>query len=245
MDFKKKEIIGMIHLSGPDVAQKALEEIRIYEEEGLSGIIVENYHGDIEDVIETLSLLKQHPTTLSVGINILPNEWSTVYEIANEFPFIEFMQLDYISGKYKNRPTFDEENFIKAWIKQENIKIYGGVWPKYYTPVEGSDLKNDIHDALCLCDGIVVTGSGTGQETPLEKIKEFREIMNGYGNKCKLRGNTVPLIVGAGLTTENVGYCLGIAQGGIVGSAFKPNGRTAQMVDRDLVQEFMDVVNKI
>ena len=57
MEFKKKKIIGMIHLSGPDVINKALEEIKIYEEEGLSGIIIENYHGSLEDVIDVLNYL--------------------------------------------------------------------------------------------------------------------------------------------------------------------------------------------
>ena len=42
----------MIHLSGLDPVERALKEIEIYETEGLDGIIVENYHGTIDEIIE-------------------------------------------------------------------------------------------------------------------------------------------------------------------------------------------------
>jgi predicted TIM-barrel enzyme len=244
MDFKKKEIIGMIHLSGPDTVQKALEEIRIYEEEGLSGIIVENYHGSVDDVIRTLEMLKYHPTTMDVGINILPNEYKVAYDICDAFTDIKFIQLDYVAGKYKGDKSLNVDDYLKNWLPHDNLKIFGGVWPKYYTPVEGSDLETDIIEALFLVDAIVVTGNATGMETPFDKIKQFRQLMDG-DRKSKLMGYKRPLIVGAGLTSDNVVESLEWAQAGIVGSAFKPNGRTHQMVDRDLVKSFMDEVAKI
>jgi len=252
MDFKKKEIIGMIHLAGPNVIEKALDEIKIYEEEGLSGIIIENYHGSVADVISVLNALKEQPTTLSVGINILPNEFELAFDICSKYQFIEFIQLDYIGGEYQNGPDktlkLDFERFIMTQLLKhdlKHIKVFGGVWPKYYLPIEGSRLGMDITEALFFSDAIVVTGSGTGQETPLDKIKTFRGIMNNDDKKTKLRGDLMPLIVGAGLTALNVREALETAQGGIVGSAFKPEGRTNRFVDRSLVKEFMDIVKEI
>lgn len=246
MDFKKKEIIGMIHLSGPDAVEKAMEEIKIYEEEGLSGIIVENYHGSVEDVIRVLEGLKYDPTTLCVGINILPNEYKVAYEICNMYPDVKFIQLDYVAGKYgKEEKELNIDEFLLLWDKHADVKIFGGVWPKYYSPVEGSDLESDIISGLFLADAIVVTGTGTGMETPLDKVKTFRELMDKNGRDSKLQGHKRPLIIGAGLTPINVREQLEYAQGAIVGSAFKPKGRTHQMVDRDLVRVFMDEVKKI
>ena len=57
MDFSnvfqlEKPIIGMIHLAGRDSSEKverALDEIVIYEEEGLDGVIIEDYHGSPDD----------------------------------------------------------------------------------------------------------------------------------------------------------------------------------------------------
>lgn len=238
MDFKKKEIIGMIHLAGPDAVDKALEEIDIYVQEGLSGIIIENYHGSVSEVRQVLHRLTHNLPLISIGINILPNEFEEAFALAQQFPIISFIQLDYIAGKYgafDRVYELDANKFIECSMSTRPVEVYGGVWPKYYKPVDGSILSVDLFDGAFLSNAIVVTGEGTGKETPLDKIKQFNELINGE----------VPLIVGAGLTVENVKEQLQYAQGGIVGSAFKPNGRTHQMVDRDLVRAFMNEVKKI
>lgn len=81
-----------------------------------------------------------------------------------------------------------------------------------------------------LCDAVVVTGAGTGKETPLDKIKAFRKILGDF-----------PLIIGAGLTADNIEQ-MQYADGAIVGSYFKPSGVTTAKVDRLLVKEFMSKV---
>ncbi len=245
MDFTKKEIIGMIHLAGPDTIEKAMDEIKIYEEEGLSGIIIENYHGGVEDVIRVLERLKYEPTKLCVGINILPNEYKVAYEICDMYPQIQFIQLDYVSGNYdRTEKSINIDELLILWDNHSTVKLFGGVWPKYYTPIEGSVLEDDIMGGLLVADAIVVTGTATGMETPLDKVKTFRTLMDG-DRTDKFQGYKRPLIIGAGLTPLNVRDQLVYAQGAIVGSAFKPNGRTNQMVDRDLVRVFMDEVRKI
>lgn len=234
----KKEIIGMIHLAGPDVVAKALEEIDIYAQEGLSGVIIENYHGNLSEVRQVLSKLTMNLPLIRIGINILPNEFEEAFALAQQFPIVSFIQLDYIAGHYGAGDKvieLDADKFIEVSMSTRAVEVYGGVWPKYYNPIKESILSVDIFDAMFLGNAVVVTGEGTGYETPLDKIKQFNELIDG---KSKL-------IVGAGLTAQNVKEQLQYANGGIVGSAFKPNGRTGQMVDRDLVREFMNAVKEI
>ena len=107
----------------------------------------------------------------------------------------------------------------------------GGVWPKYYTPMPGSILENDLIDATKLCDMVVVTGSGTGKETPFDKIIKFRETIGDF-----------PIIIGAGLNKGNI-ESLKYADGAIVGSAFKPGNVTTSKVSYELVNEFMKKIN--
>ena len=131
MKFTGKEILGMIHLAPPSSIEKALEEIAIYERQGLYGVIVENYHGSINDVIYLLRKLPK--TNLKIGINILPNEVKEAFKIASEFN-IDFIQLDYISGIYGNgKIRLDIVEYTNLCIKHPDIKILGGVWPKYYS----------------------------------------------------------------------------------------------------------------
>lgn len=219
----------MIHLAGGmGCIDRAIEEIRIFEEEGLHGIIVENYHGGTEDVIEVLKVID---TKMDVGINILPNEFIEAYEIANQFN-VNFIQLDFIAGTYEgygdNWKQLNVSKYISYRTKYPNILIFGGVWPKYYQPVKNSNLEEDLKDAMQLCDAVVVTGSGTGKETPLDKIKTFRQILGNF-----------PLIIGAGLSVNNINQ-IQYADGAIVGSYFKPSGVTTAKVDRKLVKEFMN-----
>lgn len=236
-----KSIIGMIHLSGvnmmqpmpsqyrQDPVERALKEIEIYERCGLQGIIVENYHGSVDQVIEVLKRVK---TTMDIGVNILPNEYADAFEIADKYG-AKFIQLDFISGKYERNKEIDVTDYLEYRNRYSNISVLGGVWPKYYVPVKGSDLERDIVNAKSMCDAVVVTGSGTGKETPFDKIKFFRDKLGNF-----------PLIIGAGMTVDNISQ-LKIADGAIVGSYFKPNSNTGMMVDEVLVSNFMNKVNVI
>ncbi len=80
---------------------------------------------------------------------------------------------------------------------------------------------------------IVVTGSGTGIDTGVEKILQFRDILGDF-----------PLFVGAGMTTETCEAQLAIADGAIVGSWFKQSGITEAPVDPNRIKQFMDIVKK-
>jgi len=218
-----KSIFGMIHLASVVPVERAIEEIKIYEEEGLQGIIVENYHGGVNDIIDTLESID---TKMDIGVNVLPNEYEKAFEIAHKYGG-KFIQLDFISGRYERDRAIDVDDYLSYRNRYPNIKVLGGVWPKYYTPVKGSNLEEDLKMGMKLCDAIVVTGQGTGKETPLDKIKYFRSVIGNF-----------PLIIGAGLTADNINQMEWV-DGAIVGSYFKPGGATTAKVDRELVKKFM------
>lgn len=225
MEFSQKPIIGMIHLAnGPE---QAIQEIEIYQKEGLSGVIVENYHGTTKDVVKTLELIQQRNYAIAIGINILPNEFEKAFELAEKYN-TKFIQLDHVAGKYR------EGTLNEAKYRKPKTTVLGGVWPKYYTPLPNSDLKQDLEAAMQRADAIVVTGAGTGKQTPTEKIQQFRSYTGNF-----------PLIIGAGVTPENVKTQLSIANGAIVGSAFKPHGKTTNPIERTLVKELMGEVKKL
>ncbi len=239
-----KSIIGMLHLAGgtdKDIVNRALREADIYEKEGLAGAIVENYHGSIGDVMRVTTALNTRQRKLIIGVNVLPNNYVDSFSIAKKYG-ARFIQLDRVAGTYRGRkgreelPALDcQKEYFKARMGYPEILVLGGVWPKYYIPVASSSLKNDLKNGMFLSDAIVVTGKGTGIETPISKILEFRRII----------GESFPLIVGAGVTTDNVHRQLGIADAAIVGSYFKHRGNTYEGVDKLKVRTFMDVVREI
>lgn len=230
--FGRLPVIGMLHLAGDDPAQRALQELSLFEEEGVSAALVENYHGSLDDVIQILQEISQRRTTIPIGINILPNKFHLAFPLAVHHGSA-FIQLDHIAGKY-DRGELEVNTYNEFRKDFSAILVLGGVWPKYYRPLVGSDLGGDITEGMGRADALVVTGAGTGEETPLKKITTFRRIMGEF-----------PLVVGAGLTPENAYQQLQHADGAIVGTSLKCGNKTENPVDRIRVRAFMDAVKEV
>ncbi len=91
-----------------------------------------------------------------------------------------------------------------------------------------------ILEAKPRCDVIVTTGEGTGVETPISKLREFRTYLGEF-----------PLFVGAGVNESNVYEQLRVADGAIVGSYFKQGSNTKLPVDRLRVRGLMNIVRRV
>ncbi len=229
--FGKLPILGMIHLAGQNPVKRALEELTLFEEEGVDGAIIENYHNSVEHVVATLQETSKRKLNVVIGINVLPNEFYHSLPLAQKYG-ADFIQLDHVAGVYISG-QIDFEHYKKIKSQHQEIIVLGGVWPKYYQPIEGSDLEQDLRTGMRRAEAIVVTGAGTGKETPLEKIKKFKEIIGEH-----------PLIVGAGLTPENAYEKLLISNGAIVGTTLKVRDNTYNQIDRQRVKDFMSVVKE-
>jgi len=57
--FQKKPVIGMLHLGGRYPLDQALQDLKIYEQEGLDGVIVGSYfkpNGNTELPVQELNV---------------------------------------------------------------------------------------------------------------------------------------------------------------------------------------------
>lgn len=229
---KHVPIYGMIHLAGDEPVTRALWEMRVMADEGVDGVIIENYHGGLPDVMATLNALLIDRIDIDVGVNVLPNEYHESIPLAAGYGG-SFVQLDHVAGHYTNG-TLAADDFMEVRQAYPYISVMGGVWPKYYTPLVGSNLEDDIRDAMGRADALVVTGSGTGSETPIEKIMRFRKYAGDF-----------PLIVGAGVTPDNAYRQLMIGDGAIVGTSLKHGDDTHAPVDRYRARDLMDVIRQV
>ena len=223
-----KPIIGMLHMAGDysqDKIMRAMGEMRIYQEEGVDGVIIENYHGDVKDVMDVTRYSKWYD--IIRGVNILGKPFES-FVIAHQYR-LPFIQLDSVQTQGLALSSY---NLFRD--EHPNLVVLGGVGFKYTQPT-GNPLEQDIREGMSRCEAIVTTGPATGIETPISKLKQFKEIM----------GPSFSLISGAGVTAENLREQAQYADGFIVGSYFKPNGNTQLKVDRTLVRKFMDVISDI
>ena len=96
------------------------------------------------------------------------------------------------------------------------------------------DIVETAHAAeFFLSDGVVVTGVATGTEASLEELQRVKAAVQ------------IPVLVGSGITVENVDRYLAVADALIIGSYFKQGGHWTQGVDFERVKNFMEKVNKL
>jgi len=225
----EKPIIGMMHLAGEGIDEKinrAFTELDIFQEEGINGIIVENYHASPSDVERVLEEINTYSPNLVLGINILGDS-TKAFELADKFK-AGFIQIDNIQT---NGLDLTEYNSLRKSYPQ--IAVLGGVGFKY-TLQTGNPLKQDLEEAKPRCEAIVTTGEGTGIETPLEKLVEYKKELGDY-----------PLIVGTGVNLENAYDQLNIADGAIIGTYLKSDENTNLPTERRRVRDVMNVVKAV
>lgn len=246
MDYKRsfrdlfrgvpKPMIGMIHLTGKTLREKieiAKDELRIFEEEGFNGAIVEDYFGSPQDVFDVLGKIMYNADKVILGANILRCPYDAFEMTDSKHPSwrgTNFIQFDSVQT-----PNIEEEIYNDLRKKFPCV-VLGGVGFKGIPPT-GNTLEQDLIESLPRCDAIVTTGSGTGVETPLEKLKLYREKINIFEKGC-------PLIVGAGINVDNAYEQLMIADGAIVGTSLKQGGVTSNDIDRERVRSLMSVVRE-
>ena len=224
-----KPIIGMIHLAGDYLDHKvamAMGELKVYEDAGIDGAIIENYHADYNETLTAIKRIPRMKLDLILGTNILGNPYVGL-SLAGRYG-LNFVQFDNVQER--DLDGFLYENMRKNY--PEAI-VLGGVGFKY-TEKTGNKLEDDLECAKTRCEAIVTTGIGTGIETPLDKLKQYKEILGDF-----------PLIVGAGTNVDNIREQLEYADGAIVGSYFKYKENTRNLLIPKKVYNFMNVVKDI
>ena len=230
-----KPIIGVLHLKGAaqeEIRERAKREIAAYLEGGVDGTLAEDYFGTYRDLEWALEYLLQHRPSIPVGVNCL-NFDSLNYHLARQYG-CDFLQIDSVAGHVKPRDEAALDAFFAAENPKTDALVLGGVRFKYQPVLSEKNLAEDLQAAMARCGAVCVTGDATGQQTPVEKLKEFRTLAGDF-----------PLVVCSGLTAENCTQQLQIADGAVVGSFFKDTGRDTGDVDPAKVRALMEKVKAL
>lgn len=230
-----KPVVGVLHLKGDTALERlarAKEEIEIYYSGGVDAVLVEDYFGSINDAERVLQHLQEAHGGRIYGVNILDN-FHRSYELAVLYG-ARFMQVDSVAGHLP--PELDRAfaTMIEGYRALGKVSVLGGVRFKYQPVLSGRSLEEDLRLGMARCDAVVVTGEGTGVETDLEKIRQFRSVLGNF-----------PLIVGAGVRPENCAEQLALTDAAIVGSYFKDTYKDAGNVDAEHVRRLLGEVRKL
>ena len=94
-----------------------------------------------------------------------------------------------------------------------------------------ASITDEAEDAVKrgLADALIVSGRGTGEATSLDDLRAVRDLELG-----------APVYVGSGVTAENLTSLLDLADGVIVGTSLKADGRTTNPIDRGRAERFIE-----
>ncbi len=254
----QKTVIGMVHtLASPgapkyngsvqDIVDKAVKEAKIYEEAGLDAIIIENMH-DVPylmrnvgaEVISTLTAVAikiKAEVSLPIGIQVLAgaNKQALAIALAADLDFIraEGFIFSHIADEGLMNSDAAELMRYRRAIEASKIKVLCDIKKKHSSHALTSDVDivEFAHTAdFFLADGLIVTGSSTAQAA---NIKEVISVKNA---------SKKPVLIGSGLTAENIKEYWSAADGFIIGSYFKQNGYWENEIDPNRVEKFMQEI---
>lgn len=230
-----KPIIGMIHLKGSsdkEIFERAKKEIDIMVKNGVNGVMLENYYGNYNHLEQILAYVSEQKIGIPYGVNCL-NMDALGFDLANRYK-AHYLQVDSVVGHVKPRDDASLEAFFKIYREKCDACLIGGVRFKYQPVLSENTVEEDLKIGLRRCDAIAVTGDATGQETSIDKIKLFRNVIGDF-----------PLVVAAGMTIENAAEQLSVGDMAIIGSYFKDNYKDFGDVSEEHVRNLMDAVKEI
>ena len=116
-------------------------------------------------------------------------------------------------------------------IGAEHVLVFADIKKKHSSHALTADVnlaETARAAAFFRADGLVVTGEATGRATDAGDLQAVRAATD------------LPVLVGSGVTGDNLGSYAAVADALIVGSHFKRDGRWENEVDPDRVARFME-----
>ena len=265
-NFKKfleveKPVIGMIHISAlpgtpknkqnPDqIIESAINEALIYQNSGLMAVMIENMHDlpylksiighEISSIMAIIGHEIKQKTELFCGIQILAgaNEPAMGTALASGMDFIRAEA--YVFGHVADEGYIDSSaaNLLRYRknIGAENILVFTDIKKKHsaHALTKDVDIIETARAAeFFLSDGIILTGKSTAEQADMIELR-------------KVKGQIkTPVLIGSGITDTNISEYFELADGFIIGSYFKKEGKWQNPSDLERIKKLIDVAHTL
>lgn len=256
----QKTIVGMIHVdalpgtprfggSMKEVIARAKAEALVYKDAGIDSLMIENMH-DVPfyrtvgpEIVAAMSVIGyevKNAANLRCGIQILAagnvEALGAAQAAGLDFIRVEGFVFAHVADEGFIDGCAGELMRYRRHIGADDILVLTDIKKKHsaHAITADVDIVETAHAAeFFLSDGVIVTGVSTGAEADLDELKAVKQAVD------------IPVLVGSGVTTQNVSNYLEIADVLIVGSYFKHNGHWTSGVDPARVETFMSKVNTL
>jgi uncharacterized protein len=252
-------VIGVIHLSplpgahrwGGDmgvVLDRARADAQALAAGGVDALLIENY-GDSPFLAgpvphETVAALTAATlavaagTELPLGVNALRNDAGAALAVAAATG-CRFIRVNvHTGGMYTDQGWIQGDAARTLRIRERlapAVAILADVLVKHAVAPPGLDLERAARDAWERghADALIISGARTGEPTALDDVRRVRAAVP-----------EAPVLVGSGVDHETVRATLALADGAIIGSAFRVGGVAGQPVDPERVRRVLEAAGR-
>lgn len=257
-------LIGVVHLPAmpgdprhagdgfTDVERRAFADAEALAKGGVDGLILENFgsvpfskgdegHRVPPHQVAVLALLARRcklELALPVGVNCLRNDAFSAIGIAAASG-LDFIRVNVHIGAYVTDQGLIEGEadrslrYRQALGAQDDIAILADVLVKHAAPLCPIAPAAATRDCLerGLADGVIVTGEATGEPLSRDLLEE---VANAAADHL--------VYIGSGMRPDRVEELAPLADGAIVGTWLKKDGKVDAPVDRARVQELANAL---
>jgi membrane complex biogenesis BtpA family protein len=226
------------------VIDQALADLDVYKQAGVDSVLFENDHDlpyiqpplDERGIALMTKIVQEARARFdrAIGIQMLEAANITSLEIAAQADLdyirVEAFVFAHVGGSGLINGSAGKILRRRKELKSEHIKVFADVKKKHgsHSLTIDLDIKDEIMQAeFFLADGVIVTSQFTGinpDKNDLVKAKSATHL---------------PVLIGSGMTAENIQEYLPLADGFIVGSYFRKDGKFLEKLEPDRLDRFM------
>ncbi|NCA82577.1 MAG: BtpA/SgcQ family protein [Opitutae bacterium] len=255
---RPKTVIGMIHVRAlpgtplhaggmAPILDHALAEAETYRAGGIHALMVENMHDlpyvqhpgpEIATAMAVVAreVKRAHPA-LPLGLQILAGAnreaLSAALAAGADFIRAEAFVFGHVADEgYMDSCAGALLRHRKA-IGAERIAVFTDIKKKHsaHALTADVDIVQTAHAAeYFLSDGLILTGAATGEAASAEELRSV------------YAATKLPVLVGSGITADNLKTYLPLADAFIVGSHFKQDGHWANPLDPARIRRLLDAL---
>jgi len=256
-------IVGMIHVGAlpgtpraaapvADLVEKAVAEAQQYADAGVDGLLIENMHdvpylrGTVgPEVVAGMTAVavavKRAQSALPLGVQILAacNREALAVALASGAEYARVENFAYAHVADEGLMAEAEAGPLLRYRRQigaAHVGLIADVKKKHSSHALTADVS--LEEAARTteffgADGIIVTGTATGQPAAVADAAAVRKAVR------------IPVWIGSGTTPENLAELWPHVDVFVVGSYFKVDGLWSNAIDATRVRRFMDAVGRL
>ena len=228
------------------VIDQALADLEVYKKAGVDSVLFENDHDlpyihpplDEKGIALMTEIVKAARGRFEgpIGVQMLEAANITSLEIAAEADLdyirVEAFVFAHVGGSGIINGSAGKILRRRKELQAEHIKVFADVKKKHgsHSLTIDLDIRDEIMQAeFFLADGVIVTSQFTGLNPDKEDLVKAKSVTK------------LPVLIGSGMTAENIQEYLPFADGFIVGSYFRKDGRFLEKLEQERLNKFMQV----